>query len=75
MNVLTLLFGVSLILFGFVTMVRKVHDRSFQESVALLKDARDKAPVISAFTALIVPIVSAISGGIAILALGVMLGR
>jgi uncharacterized membrane protein YdjX (TVP38/TMEM64 family) len=75
MNVLTLLFGVSLILFGFVTMVRKVHDRSLQESVALLKDARYKAPVISALALLIVPIVSAISGGIAILALGVILGR
>ena len=72
MNVLTLLFGVSLILFGFVTMVRKVHDRSFQESVALLKYAPHKAPVISAFAALIVPIVSTISVGIAIVALGVM---
>jgi uncharacterized membrane protein YhaH (DUF805 family) len=75
MNVLTLLFGVSLILFGFVTMVRKVHDRSFQESVALLQVARDKAPVISAFAALMVPIVSAISGGIAFLVLAVMMGR
>lgn len=75
MNVLTLFFGVSLILFGFVTMVRKVHDRSFQENAALLKYGRDKAPAISAFAVLIVPIVSAISGGIAILALGVMLGR
>jgi hypothetical protein len=72
MNVLTLFFGVSLILFGFVAMVRKVHDRSFQENAALLKYSRDKAPVISAFVALLVPIVSAISGGIAFLVLGVM---
>ena len=72
MNLLTLFFGVSLILFGFVTMVRRVHDRSFQENAALLKYARNKAPVISAFLALIVPIVSAISGGIAFVVLGVM---
>jgi hypothetical protein len=75
MNVLTLFFGVSLILFGFVTMVRKVNDRSFQENAALLKDARYKAPVILAFVALLVPIVSAISSGIAFLTLGIVMGR
>lgn len=67
MNVLTLVFGVLLILGGFVTLVRKVHDRSFQETVALLKYGHDKPPAISAFVALIVPIVSAISGGIGFL--------
>ena len=72
MNVLTLFFGVSLILFGFVTMVRKVHDRSFQENAAMLKYGRDKAPAISAFVALIAPIVSAISAGIAFVVLGVL---
>ena len=75
MNVLTLFFGVSLILFGFVTLVRKVHDRSFHESAVLLTDGRDKAPAISAFVALLAPIVSAISGGIAILMLAVLMGR
>jgi uncharacterized membrane protein YphA (DoxX/SURF4 family) len=71
MNVLTLFFGVSLILFGFVTMVRKVHDRSFQENAVLVKHARDKARAISAFVALIVPIVSAITVGIGFVVLGV----
>jgi hypothetical protein len=74
MNVPTLLFGVLLTLVGFVALVRKVHDRSFQESVALMQFGRDKSPAISAFVALLVPIVSAISGGIAFAVLGA-LGR
>jgi hypothetical protein len=75
MNFVTLAFGVLLIGTGFVTLVRKVHDRSFHETVALLRSASgDTLSAISAFTRLLVPIVSAIASGIAFLAVGI-LGR
>jgi hypothetical protein len=73
MNFVTLAFGILLIGTGFVTLVRKLHDRSIQESLAQVQFAHGHtAPAISAFVSLFVPIVSAIAGGIAFLVVGVM---
>lgn len=73
MNFVTLAFGLILILGGFVTLVRKVHDRSIQETLAQLKYAHgDTASAISAFVGVLVPIVSSIASGIAFLAVAVL---
>ena len=70
MNVVTLVFGLILILGGFVTLVRKVHDRSIQETLALAHG--DTASAVSAFAGVVAPIVSSIAGGIAFLAIAVL---
>ena len=75
MNFVTLAFGILLVGTGFVTLVRKLHDRSIHESLAQVQFAHgDTAPAISRFVSLFVPIVSAIASGIAVLVVG-MMGR
>jgi hypothetical protein len=73
MNFVTLAFGILLVGTGFVTLVRKLHDRTIHESLAQVQFAHgDTAPAVSAFVSLFVPIVSAIASGIAFLVVGVM---
>ena len=73
MNFVTLAFGILLIGTGFVTLVRKLHDRTIHETLAQVQFAHgDTAPAVSAFVSLLVPIVSAIAGGIAFAVVGVM---
>lgn len=73
MNFVTLVVGLLLIGIGFVALVRKVHDRSLHQALAVLRDAPgDMAPAISAFVGLLVPIVSSIAGGVAFLAVGLL---
>ena len=73
MNFVTLAFGLILILGGFVALVRKVHDRSVQETLVQLKYAHgDTAAAVSAFAGVLVPIVSSIAGGLAFLAVAVL---
>jgi hypothetical protein len=73
MNFGILAFGLLLILGGFVTLVRKVHDRSVQETLAQLTYARgDRPAAISAFAVVLAPIVSSIVTGVAILAVVAM---
>ena len=75
MNFVTLAFGILLIGSGFVTLVRKLHDRTIHESLAQVQFAHgDTAPAVSAFVSVLVPIVSAIASGIAFVVVGV-LGR
>jgi hypothetical protein len=73
MNLLILAFGLLLVVGGFVTLVRRVHDRSIHESLAVVKFAHgDTAPAVSAFVGLLVPIVSSIASGIAFLVVALM---
>ena len=66
MNFITFVVGLALIVAGFVALVRKVHDRSIQETVAQLRYAHgDVALAVSAFVGLLVPIVSSIATGLA----------
>jgi len=66
-------FGLVLILGGFVTLVRKVHDRSVQETIAQLTYAHGDTPAaISAFAVVLAPIVSSIAGGVAFLAVAAL---
>jgi hypothetical protein len=75
MNVVTLTFGLLLVIIGFVTLIRKLHDRSMHESLAVLRNAHgDTARAVAAFVTLLVPIVSSIASGIGFVAVGV-LGR
>ena len=75
MNSVTLVFGVMLIGAGFVMLIRRLHDRSVHESLAVLRNARrDPAPAIAAFVGLVVPIVTSIASGIAFVAVGLMGG-
>ena len=75
MNFVTLAFGILLIGTGFVTLVRKLHDRTIHESLAQVQFAHgDTAPAVSSFVSVLVPIVSAIASGIAFVVVGV-LGR
>jgi uncharacterized membrane protein HdeD (DUF308 family) len=73
MNVVTLVFGLTLIGAGFVTLVRRLHDRSMQESILVLKNPLGHAAsAITGFTAVLAPIVSAIAGGLAFVAVGLL---
>jgi hypothetical protein len=75
MNFVTFVFGIVLVGVGFVTLIRKLHDRSVHESLAMVRNAHgDTARAVGSFVSLLVPIVSSIAGGIAVLAIGV-LGR
>jgi hypothetical protein len=68
MNLVILVFGILLVGTGFVTMVRKLHDRSMHESLAVVRNAHgDTAKAVGAFVSLLVPIVSSIASGIAFL--------
>jgi hypothetical protein len=72
MNLVILAFGILLVGIGFVTLVRKLHDRSIHDTLAQLRFARgDTTSAITAFVSLLVPIVSAIASGIAFLAVAV----
>lgn len=68
MNFVVVTFGILLIGTGFVTLIHKVHDRSMQESLLVLRNAHgDTGRAVAGFVSLLVPIVSSIATGIAIL--------
>jgi hypothetical protein len=77
MNVVTLVFGILLVGTGFVTLIRKLHDRSVHEALAVVRNAHgDTGRAVGSFVSLMVPIVSSIAGGVAFVALAVLsLGR
>jgi hypothetical protein len=77
MNLVTFVFGILLVGVGFVTLIRKLHDRSVHESLAVVRNAHgETARAVASFASLMVPIVSSIAGGIAFMALAVLsLGR
>jgi hypothetical protein len=73
MNFVTVALGILLVGAGFVTLVRKLHDRSIHETLAQLTYARgDIASAVSAFAGLLVPIVSSIATGLAFVAVGML---
>ena len=73
MNVVTVVFGILLVSIGFVTLIRKLHDRTLHETLAEVRHARGDVPrAISAFAGVLIPIVSAVASGVAFVALGAM---
>ena len=76
MDFATLVFGILLVGTGFVTLIRKLHDRSFHEALAVVRNAHgDTVRAVGSFVSMTVPIVSSIATGIAFLALGMLLVR
>jgi hypothetical protein len=74
MDFVVLTFGILLIGTGFVTLIHKLHDRSMQESLLVLRNAHgDTARAVAAFVGLLVPIVSSIATGLAIVAVAAAL--
>jgi hypothetical protein len=76
-NVVTLVFGILLVGTGFVTLIHKLHNRSFHEALAVVRDAHgDTVQAVASLASMMIPIVSSIAGGIAFMALAVLvLGR
>jgi hypothetical protein len=73
MSLVTLVFGILLVGTGFVTLIRKLHDRSFHEALAVVRNAHgDTVRAIGSFAGMLAPIVSSIAGGIAFVALAVL---
>jgi hypothetical protein len=74
MNFVVLAFGILLIGTGFVSLIHKLHDRSMQESLLVLRNAHgDTGRAVAGFVGLLVPIVSSIASGLAILAVAAAL--
>ena len=76
MNLVTLVFGILLVATGFVTLIRRLHDRSFHEALAVVRNAHgDTMRAVGSFVSIAVPIVSSIATGIAFVTLAVLLIR
>jgi hypothetical protein len=74
MDVMVLALGIFLIGTGFVTLVHKLHDRSMQESLLILRTAHgDTGRAVVGFATVLAPIVSSIATGLAMLAVAVLL--
>ena len=73
MNLISLLLGIVLIGTGFVVLIHKLHDRSVHEALAAVRDAHgDLVGSCAQFVGLMVPVVSSIAGGLALLALAIL---
>ena len=73
MSFIVLTFGILLIGTGFVTLIHRLHDRSMQESLLMLRTAHgDTGRAVAGFVSLLAPIVSSIATGL-ILAVAVLL--
>jgi hypothetical protein len=65
--------GVGLVATGFVTLIRRLHDRSVHEALAVLRHTQgDTRTAVTSFVGLLVPIVSSIAGGLAVVAVGLL---
>jgi len=65
MNPVMFVLGVLSIGVGFVTLVRRLHDRSMHESLAVLRNSgRNVSPSATAFVGLLAPIVTSIVVGV-----------
>jgi len=74
MELIVLTFGILLIGTGFVTLIHKLHDRSMQESLLMLRTAHgDTGRAVAGFATMLAPIVSSIATGLAMLAVAVLL--
>jgi hypothetical protein len=75
MNPVMFVLGLLLIGAGFVTLVRRLHDRSMHETMAVLRSSsRNVGPGIRAFAGLLVPIVTSIAAGVAFVVVGALFG-
>jgi hypothetical protein len=73
MSFIVLALGIFLIGTGFVTLIHKLHDRSMQESLVVLRSAHgDTGRAVAGFVSLLVPIVSSIATGLAMLAVAAL---
>ena len=73
MNLISLLLGLLLIGTGFVVLIHKLHDRSVHEALAAVRDTHGTlAGSCAQFVGLMVPVVSSIAGGLALLALAIL---
>jgi hypothetical protein len=73
MSFLVLAFGILLIGIGFVTLIHKLHDHSMQESLVVLRSAHgNTGPAVAGVVSLLVPIVSTIATGLAILSVAAL---
>jgi hypothetical protein len=73
---MVLAFGILLIGTGFVTLIHRLHDRSMQESLVVLRSARgNTGRAVAGFVGLLAPIVSSIASGVAILTIAALLHR
>lgn len=75
MNLITLVLGLVLVGTGFVVLIHKLHDRSVHEALAMIRDAHGNVVESCAQLAgLMVPVVSSIASGLALLALAALTG-
>jgi hypothetical protein len=73
MSVVTLVSGILLVGIGFVVLIHKLHDRSVHDALAVVREAHgDLGRAVAPLVGLMVPIVSSIGGGLALLALAVL---
>jgi hypothetical protein len=73
MNFITLTLGILLVGSGFVVLIHKLHDRSVHDALAVVRAAHgDTVRACAALVGLMVPIVSSIAGGLALLTLAVL---
>jgi hypothetical protein len=73
MNLISLVFGIFLVATGFVVLIHKLHDRSVHEALAAVRDAHgDLVGSCAQFVGLMVPVVSSIAGGLALLAIAIL---
>ena len=73
MNLITLVLGLFLVGTGFVVLIHKLHDRSVHEALAMIRDAHgDIVESCAQLVGLMVPVVSSIASGLALLALAAL---
>jgi hypothetical protein len=73
MNLVTLVSGILLVGIGVVVLIHKLHDRSVHDALAVVREAHgDLVRACAPLVGLMVPIVSSIAGGLALLALAVL---
>lgn len=73
MNPAMFVLGLVSIGVGFVILVRRLHDRSMHETVAVLRNSRHNVvPSVTAFVGILAPIVTSIALGVAFVAVAAM---
>jgi hypothetical protein len=72
MNPVMFVLGLLLIGVGFVTLIRRLHDRSLQETAVVLRGSHQVGSGIRTFAGLLVPIVASIAVGLAFVAVAVV---
>jgi len=72
MNPVTFVLGVVMTGAAFVMFIRRLHDRSMHDAVAIMRATkRDRGQAVVGFASLLAPAVSALAVGLAFVAIGV----